>query len=149
MRRDPTDRGPAGVAGTGSTFDVGWVAASQGAAESTAAEVSGKTKAPGVTSVSHLTLPVEPSEAFDRVTGEQNADLYGVGSGGMLSTTHFRPAPIADKVAHQVDCDLLIAERSDRHRRNRRKEVRCTVESMRDDRGRRAEWRTGLTRRPR
>jgi nucleotide-binding universal stress UspA family protein len=107
------NRGPTGVASTGSTVDAGWVAPGQGAAESVAAEAAEKARSRGVTSVSPQAFAGEPSEALIRVTEEQHADLLVVGSKGMQSTARFLLSPIANKVSRKVYRDLLIVETSE------------------------------------
>ncbi len=103
-------KGPIGVAGAG---DSEWTGAAHGAAESIAKEAADKATALGVATVSHLALAGDPAEVLVRITQEKSADLLVVGSKGMQSTARFLLGPIANKVAHKVDCDLLIVETSE------------------------------------
>lgn len=107
------NRAPAGVAAAGISIDSGWVAAAQGAAETTAKEAAERAKSDGVDKVSYQAVAGDPSEALIHVTTEQEADLLVVGSKGMQSTARFLLGPIANKVSRKVDCDLLIVETSE------------------------------------
>jgi nucleotide-binding universal stress UspA family protein len=104
------NRAPSGVAAAGMTFDAGWAAAGQSAAEKCAAESAEKAMASGLGKVSTLAVGGEPAEALIQVTENEGAELLVVGSKGMHKTARFLMGPIANKVSRRIACDLLIVE---------------------------------------
>lgn len=104
------NRAPSGVAAAGMTFDAGWAAAGQSAAEKCAAESAEKVMANGLGKVSTMAVGGEPAEVLIQVAENEGAELLVVGSKGMHKTARFLMGPIANKVSRRIACDLLIVE---------------------------------------
>lgn len=107
------NRGPAGVASVGGSFDAQWAASAQSGAETCIKNAVEEIAPLGVKSVSSRAVAGEPAEVLIRITEEEKADLLVVGSKGMQSTARFLLGPIANKVSRRISTDLLIVETSD------------------------------------
>jgi nucleotide-binding universal stress UspA family protein len=104
-------RAPA-VPAAGLSLDSGWAAAAHAAAEDNTKQAVDSARTAGASSVSGRAVAGEPAEALIKVVEDEEADLLVVGSKGMQSTARFLLGPIANRVSHRVNCDLLIVETS-------------------------------------
>jgi nucleotide-binding universal stress UspA family protein len=105
------NRAPA-VPAAGVSLDSGWAAAARSAAEDHTNHAVESARSAGVRSASGRAVAGEPAEVLIKIVEDEQADLLVVGSKGMQSTARFLLGPIANRVSHKVNCDLLIVETS-------------------------------------